>query len=147
MKTNWSNNEIANEIFSVIMGGSPGEQFDYDDFFENYQNSSWTNPIETLEKWVKDNDVNNYKIHIFKTDAEQLVGSVEEYINDLKSVSDKDIIVHEDDDEYMGIYLDKFNIKWDFDEWNHEMRENLRYNDKYFYNGSDATLYTLIEKI
>ena len=144
---NWSKNPVVNEIFSVIVGGQTAADFP-SDFLKEYDNSTWSNPVKILETWVEQNDVKNFKIHLVKSDIEDLMGDVDTYINDIKNFTDKEIVLHDDNDgEYFGIYLDKFNIDWDFEEWNHEFREDLKYSDKYFYNGSDASLYTLIEKI
>jgi len=147
MKKLWSKNPVANEIFSVIVGGQTAADFPFD-FLKDYNDSGWTNPVDALKTWVEQNDVENFKIHLVKSDIEDLVGDVDAYINDIKNFTNKEIVLHDDNDgEYFGIYLDKFNINWDFEEWNSTFREDLKYNNKYFYNGSDASLYTLIEKI
>jgi len=149
----WHSNKLANEIFSVIMGG-PIQECDKDVIIDYYNDSPfWENygtPLEMLKNWINDNNVKKFRVHLLDSDIEALVGDVQEYIDELKKITDAEIIVHKNNDGdyiYMNDVIEKMGIVWDDEIWDHITREDLKYNSKYFYNGSDATLYTLIEKI
>lgn len=139
----WSDNEIVNEAFSVIMS-SDGE-----DYFPHFlRNKDELNPLKTLEKWVNENNVKKIRFHLSSPEIDEYCfgddfGEI--WVEDAKEFTDSEIILHKR--RIKDFCKDEniiFSEEYCYDK---DTEEVVCYNEKWFLNGSDKLMYTLIEKI
>lgn len=139
----WSDNEIVNEAFSVIMS-SDGE-----DYFPHFlRNKDELNPLKTLEKWVNENNVKKIRFHLSSSEIDEYCfgddfGEI--WVEDAKEFTDSEIILHKRRiKEFCKDENIIFSEEYCYDK---DTEEVVCYNEKWFLNGSDKLMYTLIEKI
>ena len=96
-----------------------------------------------ISHWVKENDVNDVKFTVSKEE-------IDEYSGDYKSILDTtsrkvDFVENYGDlqDEMERV----FSNGYDGSGWDGFARSDSRWNEKYFFTGSDCTFYVLVEKI
>lgn len=129
------NNKIANEILKVITNYP---EFDPDDF------GKWGKEIaKKVNDWVNKNDVNDVEFTVSSEELESLYGDPDS----IKEVTDKKINFVKDHSSLQKKMNDVLGKNYDGPGWNGMQRYDNRWNDTYFFTGSDATHYVLVQKI
>lgn len=138
----WSDNKIVNESFSVIMNSDADE---YDGYLDKYNDDE--NPLKILTEWVETNNVNNVRFHLSSSEIDSLCcedDMGETWVDDLREYTQSEFVLH---DCTIKQFCENENITWTNGYYNEDYDEELRYNDKYFLNGSDSIMFALIEKV
>jgi len=129
------NNKIANEILKVITNYP---EFDPNDF------GKWGKEIaKKVNDWVNKNDVNDVEFTVSSEELESLYGDPDS----IKEVTDKKINFVKDHSSLQKKMNDVLGKNYDGPGWNGMQRYDNRWNDTYFFTGSDATHYVLVQKI
>ena len=126
-----SDEEIINEILTII---TCSKKFNADDF------GSWGKSIKmAVSKWVKENNVNNVEFYLDKDTIAETYGDpekIESYTTlDIKWLSNYSELQKE-----ANKVLPKNNVHID-------TRSETKWNNEWFFTGSDATHYVLVKKI
>lgn len=130
------NKEIVNEILKVVTNSPEFNPADFDDEFVDEINMEVTN-------WVRNNDVNDVEFTVSKEELEDVYNEWES----IQDVTDRKINFVED---YCALQdeMDKvLGENYDGPGWNGFERADDRWNDTYFFTGSDCTHYVLVKKI
>lgn len=127
---------LCKEILQVVLNSPVVDESDYDPRFMRSIKSE-------ISHWVKENDVNDVKFTVSKEE-------VDEYSGDYKSILDTTSRKVDFVENY-GDLQDKMERAFSNDYygsgWDGFARSDSRWNEKYFFTGSDCTFYVLVEKI
>lgn len=129
------NKKIANEILKVVTNYSDFNLVDY---------GEWGNEIiQEVNNWINENDVNDVEFTVSKEELEDVWGNSDS----IKEVTDRKINFVKDYcslQEKMKKVLEK---DYNGPGWDKVKRSDNRWNDSYFFTGSDCTHYVLVHKI
>lgn len=128
--------KIINDILKVITCSENFDPNDFEDFGKEILNY--------VSNWVKENKVEKVRYYVNK---EELIDFIENDFEDIiKSFTDYQIDIIDDFDKFNQL-IDNSLVMGEGPGFDIQTRSEISYTDKFFYTGSDATFYVLIEKI
>ena len=127
---------IINEILKVITNSPVFDASDYND--------DWADEINTqVANWVRNNDVNDVEFTVSKEELEDVYGD----FDSIKDITSKKINFVEDYCDLQDKMNEVLGDNYEGPGWNPFERADDRWNNKYFFTGSDCTHYVLVKKI
>ena len=135
--------EVISEILKVVLHAEPGTNVTLDwiksEYDEDFAQEIW----DYVSNWVNENNVENVEFTLDKESIED-VWNEWESMNDVTSCK----INWVKDYEKIQKAADKaFKNNENGPGWNGLARDDNRWNENYFFTGSDCTYYVLVKKI
>lgn len=129
------NTEIIKDILKII---SNSAEFDTEDYGE------WGDEITMMvTNWVRNNDVEDVEFTVSKEELEDVYNEADS----IKTLTDKKITFVGDYCDLQDKMSEVLGDNYDGPGWNGFERADNRWNDTYFFTGSDCTHYVLVKKI
>ena len=135
--------EVINEILKVVLHAKSGTNVTLDwiksEYDEDFAQEIW----DYVSNWVNENNVENVEFTLDKESIEDVWGEWKS-MNDVTSCK---INWVKDYDKIQNAADKAFKDNENGPGWNGFVRDDNRWNEKYFFTGSDCTYYVLVKKI
>ena len=127
--------EVVNEILKIITNSPSFDASDYDEWGEEIE---WQ-----VNHWVEKNNVINVEFTVSKEELEDVYNEWKP-MKDLTSCKIHFLKTYDAVQDKMEKVLGK---NFDGPGWDGSSRDDTRWNEMYFFTGSDCTHYVLVKKI
>jgi len=138
---NMTKAEVINEILKVILHSEENVTLESikEDYDEEFAQEIW----DYVSNWVNNNNVENVEFTLDKESLMDVWGDWES----IKNITNCKISFEEDYSALRNLANNVFKKESAGPGWNGYARDDNRWNDEYFFTGSDCTYYVLVKKL